>query len=200
MKAVFRLIRLVGLSVTFLFVLTAALPHASQAYRLPDTGQHKCYNSMRRFPCPDPGEPYYGQDAHYQGPRPAYRDNGNGTVTDLNTGLVWQQGDDQNGTHFHSSYYTWREAMDYCGALDLAGYKDWRLPGLMELESLVHYGRRDPAVNTKVFPGCRSDGYWSSNRDEIYPEFGWIVSFWAGHSFVSYTTGGRYVRCVRGGS
>jgi hypothetical protein len=55
-----------------------------------DTGQEKCYNNSREITYPKPGEAFYGQDAQYQGIQPTYRDNGNGTITDLNTGLMWQ--------------------------------------------------------------------------------------------------------------
>jgi hypothetical protein len=56
-----------------------------------DTGQEKCYDNSREIICPEPGEAFYGQDAQNQGIQPAYQDNGDGTVTDLNTGLLWQQ-------------------------------------------------------------------------------------------------------------
>jgi hypothetical protein len=70
----------------------------------------------QRNPLPGPGDPFYGQDANYQGTQPAYRDNRDGTATDLNTGLIWQQGDDQNDrTQF--KYFTWQQVMDYCACL-----------------------------------------------------------------------------------
>lgn len=60
-------------------------------YLLPDTGQTKCYDNYQEIPCPNLGELFHGQDANYQGAQPAYRNNGDGTVTDLVTGLIWQQ-------------------------------------------------------------------------------------------------------------
>ncbi len=56
-----------------------------------DTGQNNCYDNSSVAACPQPGEAFYGQDASYQGNQPAYQDNDDGTVTDLNTGLMWQQ-------------------------------------------------------------------------------------------------------------
>ena len=59
-----------------------------------------------RIDRPQPAEPFYGQDAQYQGIQPAYRDNGDGTVTDLNTGLVWQRTPS-------FEHYTWAQATVY---------------------------------------------------------------------------------------
>jgi hypothetical protein len=56
-----------------------------------DTQQAGCYDDAQQITCPDPGEPFHGQDAQYHGVACAYVGNGDGTVTDLNTGLTWQQ-------------------------------------------------------------------------------------------------------------
>jgi hypothetical protein len=171
----------------------------AQTYQLPDTGQTKCYDNGVEIPCPQPGEPFYGQDGTYRGPQPAYQDNGNGTVTDLNTGLMWQQGDSQNvGFGF-----TWQEAMDYCLALDLDGHTDWRLPTRHELVSLVDINSvwPNPYINTTYFPECHSIGYWTSSTyayvDDL--ERAWYVYFPNGGLDVEMKIGSWYVRCVRGG-
>ena len=67
-----------------------------------------------------------------------YRDNGDGTVTDRGSGLIWQQRDDGRTRN-------WRDALAYCTALRLAGQADWRLPDAKELHSIVDYTRA-PAV------------------------------------------------------
>lgn len=67
-----------------------------------------------------------------------YRDNGDGTVTDRGSGLIWQQRDDGQPRN-------WRDALAYCTALRLAGQADWRLPDAKELHSIVDYTRA-PAV------------------------------------------------------
>jgi hypothetical protein len=78
----------------FLFLITLQISTQLYAYTLPDTGQNKCYDNTQEIPCPTSGEAFYGQDAQYQSPQPAYTDNGDGTVTDVNTGLMWQKADD----------------------------------------------------------------------------------------------------------
>jgi hypothetical protein len=186
---------------SFLVVaLLATLPGLPLlAYTLPDTGQTKCYDNTKEIPCPQPGEAFYGQDAQYQGPPMAYRDNGDGTVTDLNTGLMWQQGDGQNGTDYPPGYRTWQQAVDYCAGLDLANHSDWRLPSVEELTSLTSIGRFDPSIDTQYFPQCRSGHYWSSSTYVYNPAYAWLVYFYNGVVSAHFKTYYNYVRCVRGG-
>lgn len=164
-------------------------------YQLPDTGIHKCYDTGKEIPCPSPGEPFYGQDAQYHGHEPAYQDNGDGTVTDLNTGLMWQKGDTHN-----DSRRTWQEACDYCEGLTLAGYSDWRIPDRRELFSIVDFGSYNPAINPLF--DCRSYEYWSGSDWGIHPgtDAAWYVCFDNGYvepdrGDIIYNKG---VRCVRG--
>ncbi len=78
----------------FLLVLTVVCSGSvclAQDYPIVDTGQERCYDNGREIKYPKAGEPFFGQDAQYQGNQPAYRDNGDGTITDLVTGLTWQK-------------------------------------------------------------------------------------------------------------
>ena len=152
---------------------------------LPDTGQNTCYDETGEIPCPDTGDPLYGQDAQYQGPPLSYRDNGDGTVTDLNTGLMWIQ----DGSY---GPLTWDEAQQYCSTLEfpVGGYTDWRLPDRMELLSLVDYGRSAPAIDP-VF-SCQSANYWTVTEVADGLRNKWVVSFGLESSL--------YVRCVRSGT
>lgn len=163
-------------------------------YQLPDTGIHKCYDADKEIPCPQPGQPFYGQDAQYYGLQPAYLDNGNGTVTDLNTGLMWQQNDD-------GVTRTSPEAIDYCAALTFpsGGYSDWRLPDRRELMSIVDFGRVRPAIDTTYFPECRSSNYWSSSPYALSLPYAWYVGFSYGYVANYNKTNPNYVRCVRAG-
>jgi hypothetical protein len=179
---------------TLLFILAVLPIQSLQAYTLPDTGQTKCYDNTNEIPCPNPGEAFYGQDAQYQVAQPAYKDNGDGTVTDLNTGLMWQQGDDQNNGN-----YTWQWAVDYCVGLNLANHSDWRLPTVEELTSLTSIGPVNPSIDTQYFPQCRSHNYWSSSTYIYYLGSAWDVHFYSG----SVAANGKiyndsFVRCVRG--
>ena len=76
-------------------------------------------------------------------------DNGNGTVSDNATGLMWQQDTARDGGNYDAM--TWEEALAYCEALNLGGLTDWRLPTIKELRSLVDYGEYNPAINKTFF-------------------------------------------------
>ncbi len=101
---------------------------------IPDTMQDKCFdNDGNEMPTPKPGEYLYGQDAQFQGRVPtAYHDNGDGTITDLNTGLMWQKTPD-------FKRYVFEDAAEYCNNLRIGGYDDWRLPTLKENYSLADF-------------------------------------------------------------
>ena len=92
-----------------------------------------------------PGDAFYGQDANYlSGEEIAYQVNSDGTITDLNTGLMWQQVPT-------SATFTWQEAVDYCEDLELNGYDDWRMPSCKELYSISNFETGWPYINTNYF-------------------------------------------------
>lgn len=109
-------------------------------YAVVDTGQTACYDDIAEINCPTTDETFYGQDAQYSGNRPDYTDNGDGTVTDNVTGLMWQQG-------FADNKLTYAEAQTYLNTLNAqnyGGYSDWRLPTIKELYSLIDFRGTDP--------------------------------------------------------
>ncbi len=63
-----------------------------------------------------------------------FADNGDGTVTDYATGLMWEQADNGYGVN-------WENALAHAGSAATGGYDDWRLPSAKELQSLVDYTR-----------------------------------------------------------
>lgn len=116
-----------------------------------------------------------------------YIDNKDGTITDTATGLMWQK-DTLSTMSYDNAILT-------CSELDLAGHKDWRLPTIEELVSIVDYDRRDPACDP-VFRSV-SDYYWSSETDQYLPNFARIVFFYNGFVSCYYKTDFYYVRAVR---
>jgi hypothetical protein len=105
-------------------------------YRIVDTGQVRCYSDTREIEYPKPGADWFGQDAQYAGHAPAYRDNGDGTVTDRNTGLMWQSDPGEK--------MTLKQAVAGAAKCRLAGHIDWRLPTIKELYSLILFSGTDP--------------------------------------------------------
>ncbi|MBT4286834.1 MAG: DUF1566 domain-containing protein [Deltaproteobacteria bacterium] len=121
-----------------------------------------------------------------------FTDNGDSTVTDNTTRLIWQQQDD-DGTRI------WIEALSYCEGLSLASNSDWRLPNIRELESIVNASTSSPAINSTYFPNTNSSTYWSSTPNAPNSGHAWFVSFSDGRVSYSGKSGSYYVRCVRGG-
>ena len=71
----------------------------------------------------------------------SFVDNGNGTITDSGTGLMWQESDSRKG-------FDWKESLNYAEKLKLGGYDDWRLPNAKELQSIVDYTRSPQTTGT----------------------------------------------------
>jgi hypothetical protein len=94
-------------------------------------------------------------------------DNGDETVTDMLTGLMWTQNARPAGESF-----TWEVSFDYIAAINLwhyLGYEDWRMPNARELESLVDYGYPFH-FNFTPFEVEDYNYYWSSTSYFWFPE------------------------------
>ena len=130
----------------------------------------------------------------------AFVDNGNGTVTDTSTGLMWQQDTARDGEGNYDTM-TWEEALAYCEALELpnGGYTDWRLPTIKELLSLVDYSQYDPAIDEIFRLNTVSSRYWSSTTVASSTYNAGVVDFSNGYDYWSNKPNNYYVRAVRGG-
>ena len=122
----------------------------------------------------------------------SFTDNRNGTITDKTNGLMWMK-------ETSDSQMSLEDALAYCESLTIAGYSDWRLPTIKELQSLVDYGRKDPAIDTRFFPDTSSSGYWSSTTRHVYISNAWRVNFLSGSVSWDGKSDFFYVRAVRGG-
>ena len=116
-------------------------------------------------------------------------DNGDGTITDLNTGLMWQKADSQVERPFSS-------ALRYSKDLHLAGYEDWRMPTPLELQS-IFCELQVPSQKCQFFTG-NSPWIWTSLQDNEFPDVAIGFNYKHGdmHKFIK-----EYfhllVRCVR---
>lgn len=119
-----------------------------------------------------------------------FTDNGDGTVSDGSTGLMWQQAE--------GGSMDWEGAITYCEALSLAGYTDWRLPNIKELESITEDSLFYLAIDTNYFPDANAY-YWSSTTYASFSFLAWRVLFSGGSVRYDRKSWNRYVRCVRGG-
>ncbi len=142
-------------------------------------------------------------DIRATAPDSRYQDNGNGTVTDLATGLIWKQcaeGRSGAGCATGSAQtFTWQAALQHAEAAVFAGSSLWRLPNKNELASLVERRCYDPAINSRFFPNTPSNWFWSSSPDADYSGYAWLVYFSDGYVSDSKKYYTRYVRLVRAG-
>lgn len=121
-----------------------------------------------------------------------YTDNGDGTVIDNVTGLLWQQ--DVSST----KAYTWNDAISYCSELILAGQEGWRLPSRIELVSIVDYDQSNPSIDVIHFTSTPAVWFWASTPAvEVQPSAAWGVSFDYGYTYSNSVTLLGDVRCVR---
>ena len=136
-------------STTYLPTLVSeGIPVTENAsYPIVDTGQGACYDDSGVITCPAEGAAFYGQDAQYTGNTPNYTNNGDGTVTDNVTGLIWQQSADTDGDGDidAADKMAYESANLYCENLSYAGYDDWQLPSIKQLYSLIDFSGVDPS-------------------------------------------------------
>jgi hypothetical protein len=139
-------------------------------------------------------------DTNNGAPHPqGYTDNGDGTVTDKVTGLMWQQGWGQAATGMG---FNWTQAISYCQGLTLANH-DWRVPTMIELVSIIDYNVPTasdgsvPLINATLFPSTPAADFWTYTTQAATPTAAWVVHFQSGSVIAVDKTLYPYVRCVR---
>jgi hypothetical protein len=153
-----------------------------------------------------------------------YEDNGDGTVSDCRTGLIWLKDancTDSAGDIDKSIGYlnwdnakTWSAALAHgvCGLTDGSYYGDWRLPTKTELMAMVAYAKgrySDPVLTNAAatakwtqgdpFLNVQSYNYWSSSSTTFITAYAWFVSMSVGYVAYSNKTDNYYVWPVRAG-
>ena len=109
---------------------------AQSAFAIVDTGLIRCYDDKSEVEFPQKGDAFFGQDGHYLGNAPSHKNNGDGTITDLVTGLIWQQDPGEK--------MTLTQALAGAKKCRLGGKSDWRVPSIKELYSLILFTGTDP--------------------------------------------------------
>jgi hypothetical protein len=178
-------------TLTDLYNLASGTPTAWVPGRTITTGQTVCYDAAgSSISCTGTG-----QDGEIQaGLAFDYTDNGDGTVTDNNTGLTWQQG-------YSTSTMTWSAAATSCANNDanLPG-TGWRLPNIKELFTLVDFTVSGVAkIDLTAFPGTPVSDFWSATTypNSGYQYFAMHVNFNVGYVYLDTKTNICYVRCVQ---
>lgn len=176
-------------SMTALLAATSIVPAPAATtlpYAIVDTGQTSSFNDTAKISASNATQSYPGQDADHDGAQPSYLDNGDGTITDLVTGLMWQKS---------YSEASWQDAQDEASNLTTGGYSDWRVPTIKELYSLIQFtgnqGRGNPSSTT--VPGDAAPFIDASVFDFDYPTSGRYID-------VQFITSTLYTSTVMNGA
>jgi len=148
--------------------------------KLPDTAQVFSYSSV------------FGEDHDYLINAPSFSDNANNSVTDNQTGLLWQK-------DAGSVTRSWLDAVSYCDSLSLAGRTDWRLPTDKELFSITRFYAAATKIDTTYFPNAIASNYWSSTESFLDSSSAWYVNFNNGMVATNQKLSSYYSRCVSDG-
>ncbi len=159
---------------TLVLLCLGQIALAEEVISLPWTGQEKCYNSSgAEISCAgtrQDGDVQEGVDW----PSPRFTVTGD-CVTDNLTGLMWPKNANL------ANKMGWNQALDYVASINsgsgLCGYKDWHLPNINELESLVDTGEANIAtwLMSQGFSNVQGNYYWSSTTWVHAPEAAWPV-------------------------
>ena len=146
------------LSAIVVFIAPAlhAQPVVKNMLKLPDTGVISGYTST------------FGEDNDFNTDVPLLHVNGNGTVTDSITGLLWQQLD--------GGEMTIDNAILYCDTLTLGGFTDWRLPNAHEAFSIINLQYANPAMDTLFFTKTAAQYWWTSDRQANDSNKVWVTN------------------------
>ncbi len=176
-------------SLLCILLLIPAVP-AGAAAVIVDTGQNTCYGNNGLIQCPRPGQAFHGQDAQHISQAPRYRDNGDGTVTDLNTGLMWSKGLDGRKV-------TPEQAERIAAKMSLGGHSDWRVPNIKELYTLMDFRGCTGRPGRSGFGRVPDDAIPYINTDYFDFAYGDIAS---GERFIDaqWLSATRYVSTTMG--
>ena len=197
-----------------IFGVVGTMAAGSAGAQTLNTGQTLCYDAAgAEIACAGTG-----QDGELRkGATRSFTDNGDGTITDNTTGLMWEKQSDDGSIHDKDNTYTWANAFaskvaTLNGGAGFAGYTDWRVPNRNESLTLTNVGAYNPAsysaFNTSCAASCTvltcscglANTYWSSSTYQSLPSTAWYITYYFGLAGNGNKTSSYAVRAVRAGS
>ncbi len=166
-------------------LLTASAALAGDlTYPIVDTGQTGCYDDSAKISPPREGRAFYGQDAQVNGHQPSYTDNGDGTVSDNVTGLMWMKSPSKTLTTFD-------DAVKNAAKCRVGGHDDWRLPSIKELYSLILFSGETGQSGKTSVPYLDAKAFDFFYGDEIGQSRFIDVQCWTTAEYTGTTMGGN---------
>ncbi len=148
--------------------------------------------------------PYCNPKIKASTPDADFIDNQNGTITHKTTGLMWKKcpeglkGDDcESGSAFKNNWKSALALADKANTDKVAGYNNWRVPNIIELNSIVEYSCSAPAINKRFFPNTPDGVYVSSSPFHAYDGLVWSINFVTGKDNSSYASKAEVFYIVR---
>ncbi len=133
---------------------------------------------------------------------PRFRDNGNNTITDLISGLMWVKNPGAMGPPWGSAgspdNEAWNQAVDMCAELNYRGHTDWRLPNIHEIRTILDFSKSNPTVDVNFFPWVQNDHWWSSTTHAGFTTSAYYVNVYHGTTLYDNKGFGKKPRPVRG--
>lgn len=141
-------------------------------------------------------------DAPETAPTANFTNNGDGTITDNTTGLMWMQCSlgqtfSNGNCTGDAQTYNWQEALQAAHGYQFASLDGWRIPNVKELSSLTERQCVRPAINETLFPNTPSDDFWSSTPSLADQQRAWVVAFFNSSNSIKEKNLFVFVRLVR---
>ncbi|PJZ65438.1 hypothetical protein CH371_13685 [Leptospira wolffii] len=205
-----------GSSVSLTVTATNSMGSSTDTFELdvwdsgavPDTGKTGCTdNTGSTATCNEQDGTYSNIPGFriYSGPHPHPTLTNQQVSADLVRGLYWKtcaEGQTDPGCSGTATLGDWYSANTTCSNLNsgqgYAGFKNWRLPSMKELYTLVYLGSSTPLIESAYFPNADSVGFWSSTQNSNSSSQSYGISFSTGASMSYNVSSPLAVRCVAG--
>lgn len=121
---------------------------------------------------------------------------GDDVVIDRATGLMWAADGNEAGC-MNGNTASWSVVIVYPDDFIFAEFRDWRVPNVNELASIIDYSHYQTPWYETLFPNTKDAKYWTATSGGYLGTNGWIVDFFDGTTYLKTKSDTWYLRCVR---